>query len=54
MKKNIKNENCIKEKKTKNNDNIEFIIAFNKDGDSFQNIMEKILMSKLANSVNNE
>lgn len=54
MENNIRKEDCTKEKRTKNVDNIEFSIAFNKDGDSFQNIMEKILISKLANSTNNE
>lgn len=53
MKKIIKEENCAKEKRIKNVDNIEFSIAFNKDGDSFQNIMERILISKLTNSTNN-
>lgn len=52
MKNNVKDGNCTKEKR--NNNNIKFSIAFNKDGDSFQNIMEKILISKLANSTNNE
>lgn len=54
MENNIENKNCTKEKKTKKINNIEFSIAFNKDGDSFQNIMEKILISKLVNSTNNE
>ena len=54
MENNIENKNCTKEKKAKKINNIEFSIAFNKDGDSFQNIMEKILISKLANSTNNE
>lgn len=49
MENNIKEENCAKEK-----NNIEFSIAFNKDGDSFQNIMEKILISKLANNTKND
>lgn len=53
MEKNIKEDNCAKEKRIKNADNIEFSIAFNKDGDSFQNIMERILISKLTNSTNN-
>ena len=37
MENNIKEENCAKEK-----NNIEFSIAFNKDGDSFQNIIQKM------------
>lgn len=48
----IEKGNSTKEKKAKNKENIEFSIAFNKNGDSFQNIMEKILISKLANSTN--
>ncbi len=50
MKNDISDKNCTKEQKSKKNDNIEFSIAFNKNGDSFQNIMEKILISKLENS----
>ena len=45
MKNNKKDKNCTKEDRKE--DNIKFSIAFNKDGDSFQKIMEKILMSKL-------
>ena len=51
MKSDIENEICTKEKRS---NNIEFSIAFNKNGDSFQNIMEKILISKLANAIDNE
>lgn len=41
-----KYKNCTKEDK----DNMSFSIAFNKDGDSFQKVMEKILMSKLESN----
>lgn len=51
MKNNTENRNCTKEKKV---NNIEFSIAFNESGDSFQNIMEKILINKLVNTTNNE
>ena len=54
MENNRKDETCTKEKRSKNTDNIEFSIAFNKNGDSFQNIMENILISKLTNATNNE
>lgn len=54
MENDIKNENCTKEKRSKKTDTIEFSIAFNNSGDSFQNIMEKILISKLENATNNE
>lgn len=37
-------ETVTKEKK---NNDINFSVVFNKDGDSFQNVMEKILMSKI-------
>ena len=50
----MKNEDkntCTKDKKC---NEINFSVAFNKNGDSFQNIMEKILISKLANATNNE
>lgn len=50
MKNNSSEDVCTKEKE----DNIEFSIAFNKNGDSFQSIMEKILISKLSNNSNNE
>ena len=53
MKNNISNKDYAKEKKSKKVDNIKFTVAFNKDGDSFQNIMEKILISKLKNNTNN-
>lgn len=53
MENNIKKEKCTKEERNKNHDNIEFSVVFNKDGDSFQNIMENILISKLANNINN-
>lgn len=43
MKKDEK-ENTTKEKK---NNNLTFSFVFKKDGESFQNIMEKILISKL-------
>lgn len=42
--KNEEREKCTKEKK---NNEINFSVAFKKDGDSFQNIMEKILMNKI-------
>ena len=54
MDNNGKNEICAKEKRSKNTDNIEFSIVFSNNGDSFQNIMEKILISKLSNATNNE
>lgn len=50
----MKNDNnkdiCTKEKEN----NIEFSIVFNKDGDSFQSVMEKILISRLSNNMENE
>lgn len=52
MKNNVKDKNCTKE--NKNSENIEFSIAFDEKGDSFQNIMEKILINKLINTTNNE
>ncbi len=42
--KNIENETCTKDKKS---NEINFSVAYKKDGDSFQNIMEKILISKI-------
>jgi len=54
MENNINEEIYTKEEKKKNKENLEFSIAFSKNGDSFQNIMEKILISKLAKSTNNE
>ena len=53
MKNDISDKGCTKARKSKKVDNIEFSVAFNKNGDSFQNIMEKILISKLENSTNN-
>ena len=53
MKNDISDKDCTKARKSKKADNIEFSVAFNKNGDSFQNIMEKILISKLENSTNN-
>ena len=38
-------ENVTKEKK---NNDLNFSVAFKKDGDSFQDVMEKILMSKIV------
>ena len=35
---------CTKDKKS---NEINFSVAYKKDGDSFQNIMEKILISKI-------
>ena len=42
--KNIENETCTKDKIS---NEINFSVAYKKDGDSFQNIMEKILISKI-------
>ena len=42
--KNIENETCTKDKKS---NEINFSVTYKKDGDSFQNIMEKILISKI-------
>ena len=42
--KNIENETCTQDKKS---NEINFSVAYKKDGDSFQNIMEKILISKI-------
>ena len=42
--KNIENETCTKDKTS---NEINFSVAYKKDGDSFQNIMEKILISKI-------
>ncbi len=36
--------------KEQNNKDINFSVVFKKDGDSFQNVMEKILMSKIINN----
>lgn len=36
--------------KEQNNGDINFSVVFKKDGDSFQNVMEKILMSKIINN----
>lgn len=52
--KDIKEGNSTKEKSNRNKENIEFSIAFNKNGDSFQNVMEKILISKITNAVNDD
>lgn len=46
--KNIENETCTKDKKS---NEINFSVAYKKDGDSFQNIMEKILISKIIKNV---
>ena len=44
----MENENNkITTKEKNNNSEIKFSVAFKKDGDSFQNIMEKVLMSKI-------
>lgn len=51
MESNIKNNSSTKDEKSKNSENIQFSIAFNKNGDSFQNIMEKILISKLTKNI---
>lgn len=45
MKSKNKEKSITEEKK---NDKLEFSVAFRKDGESFQSIMEKILMSKLT------
>lgn len=42
--KNEEKETCTKEKKS---NEINFSVAFKKDGDSFQSIMEKILINKI-------
>ena len=39
---------CTKDKKS---NEINFSVAFKKDGDSFQSIMEKILMSKITKNI---
>lgn len=39
---------CTKDKKC---NEINFSVAFKKDGDSFQSIMEKILMSKITKNI---
>ncbi len=39
---------CTKDKK---NNEINFSVAFKKDGDSFQNIMEKILISRITKNM---
>lgn len=47
----MKNEDkntCTKDKKC---NEINFSVAFKKDGDSFQSIMEKILMSKITKNI---
>ncbi len=51
---NIKDNNVTKEKRVKNTENLEFSVAFSENGDSFQNIMERILINKLTNSTNKE
>ena len=49
-------ESIKQNKKTteKDKDNIKFSIAFNKAGDSFQNIIERILITKITKAVNKE
>ena len=42
-------ENKINFKK-QNSKDIKFSVVFKKDGDSFQNVMEKILLSKMINN----
>lgn len=44
-----KNQVCTNEKQNK--DEIKFSIAFKKDGESFQNVMEKILMNKMLKNI---
>ena len=39
---------CTKDNKS---NEINFSVAFKKDGDSFQSIMEKILMSKITKNI---
>lgn len=46
--KNIEKDNSKKAKKDKK---INFSIAFKEDGDSFQNIMEKILLNKMTKNM---
>lgn len=47
----MKNENDKTCTKDKNCNEINFSVAFKKDGDSFQSIMEKILMSKISKNI---
>lgn len=54
MDSNINRENCTRDKRKKNSDNIKFSVAFSDNGESFQNIIEKILISKLSNKINND
>ena len=39
---------CTKDKKS---NEIKFSVVFKKDGDSFQNVMEKILTSKIIKNI---
>lgn len=42
------NEKSVKDIKRKGN--LEFSVAFNENGESFQNIMERILLNKITKS----
>lgn len=43
----MKNEEKEAETKEKKSNDLKFSVIFKKDGESFQNVMEKILMSKI-------
>lgn len=40
------NEKCVKDIKKKAD--LEFSVAFNKEGESFQSVMERILLNKIT------
>ena len=42
-----KTEKNIKNETKDNNNNFKFSVIFNNDGESFQNVMENIILSKL-------
>ena len=51
--KNITNINSSKEENNSKKQEIQFSVSFNNNGDSFQNILEQILMNKLINNAKN-
>lgn len=53
MSKNITNINSSKEENNSKKQEIQFSVSFNNNGDSFQNILEQILMNKLINNAKN-
>lgn len=47
----FQNEN-VQAKPNKSSSEINFSVAFKKDGESFQSIMEKILINKITKNIN--